>query len=153
MSVGAEPPPERMLRQGDRLLRKLIPDTWNTHTLEVFPEAFQDKHEDLSLFVARMSKPRDILALFEKFGSVREQFFGNRKRRSLEEMWERGFGIGVIGYDAIKALGLEFKKYDDGTEIEEDGHVEVKRGKECMLELSAQATALARTEVFPPSNG
>jgi hypothetical protein len=140
---------ERMLRQGDKLLRKLNPGTWNSTTSAVFPEAFEDQHENLSLFVARIKTPSDVLRHFEKFGSLRAHYFGNREHRTADEMWRIGFGVGVLSYEDITALGLTFKPYEDGFEIEEGGHVDVVSGQEFMLELSEKARALSKADVFP----
>jgi hypothetical protein len=148
MSGDAGPALRRMLEAGDSLLRKLNSESWNQTTLEVFPEAFEDQHKELSLYVQRLKHPRDVLAFFAKFGGLRDHYFGNREPRTPVEMWERGFGIAVISYDDIKALGVDFMVYDDGSEIEEDGHVEVISGKAWMLELSALARALRKDEVF-----
>lgn len=142
-------PQDRTLRQGDTLLRKLNPGTWNVTTSEVLPEAFEDQHENLSLFVARFKTARDVLRHFEKFGSLRAHYFGDREHRTADEMWQVGFGVGLIPYEDITALGLSFIKYEDGFEIEEDGHVDVISGQEFMLELSAKARALSKAEVFP----
>jgi hypothetical protein len=77
---------ERLLRHGDRLLRKLDPETWNRSTLEIFPEAFQDQHDNLSLYGWRIKNPRGVFALSERYGALREFWFGDRKRRPREEL-------------------------------------------------------------------
>jgi hypothetical protein len=143
--------PERMLRQGDRLLRKLNAGTWNPGTLDVFPNAFRDNYDDLSLFVERIKSPREVLKFFAGFPRFRRAIFGNIDPRTPEELWHEGIGIGVITFDAIRALGLEFKVYPDRSQIDEKGHVEVIGGKRLMLDLSTSAVALSFAEVFPTS--
>jgi hypothetical protein len=141
--------PERMLRQGDRLLRKLNAGTWNPKTLEVFPEAFSDKYPDLSFFVERIRTPREVLKFFAGIRQIRIAIFGNNAPRTPEDLWRMGIGIGVITFDAIAALGLEFKVYSDRLQIDEKDHVEVIEGKRLMLDLSMSAVALSFAEVFP----
>jgi hypothetical protein len=144
-----DPPSEQMLRQGDRLLRKLNPRTWNPNTGEVFPEAFEDQHDDLSLFVERMKTPRDVLGFFARFKGLRKAHFGDDQARTPEDLWRVGFGIGVVTYESIKQLRLEFKRYRGGLEIEKTGHVEILNGKNWSLELSVLAVALSEQEVLP----
>src|SRR5437868_5264271 len=143
-----KPSPDRMLRQGDRLLRKLNPRTWNPDTRAVSPEAFEDQHDDLSLFVARMMAPRDVLGFFARFKGLRKAHFGDDKARTPEDLWRVGFGVGVVTYESIKQLGLEFKKYQGGHEIEKTGHAEIINGKNWSLEISTVAVALSEDEVF-----
>jgi len=139
-----------MLRPGDKLFRKLNPDDWNPGSFEIKPEAFQDNHDDLSLYVARFVTPRQLLGKFAKMKGLREFLFHDRNSpRTPEELWEKGLGIGVISYDAIIALGLCFVKDSKGLEIDKEGHVDVEQGSEWMLELSGLARALAVNEVFP----
>jgi hypothetical protein len=144
-----DPLAEQMLRQGDRLLHKLNPRTWNPKSGEVFPEAFEDQHADLSLFVERMKRPRDVLGFFARFKGLRKAHFGDEKARTPEDLWRVGFGVGVVTYESIKQLNLQFKRYRGGLEIEKTGHVEILNGKNWSLELSVVAIALPENEVFP----
>ncbi len=81
---------------------------------------------------------------------LREFLFGDRDSpRTPEELWDKGLGIGVIGYDAVVQLGLHFVKDSNGLEVDKHGHVDLVQGSEWMLELSAHARALSRNEVFP----
>jgi hypothetical protein len=113
---------KRMLRQGDRLLRKLNAGTWDRKTLEVYPEAFQDQYANLSLFV---------------------------DSRTPEDLWNKGIGIGVVTFEAVTTLGLRFKVGDDGFPMNQKGRVNVIDGKKMMLELSRLAVALSYSEIFP----
>jgi hypothetical protein len=140
---------ERMLRDRDTLLRKLDPDTWNPKTFEVFPEAFSDNSNDLSLYVARLKNPRALLAHFEKFGNLRQYHFGDRAHRTPQDLWNKGFGVAMVTFEAVKALGLNFRVYPDGFGIDREGHIEIIDGKEMDLELSRLATALRYSDVFP----
>ena len=143
---------ERVLRPGDRLLRKLNAGTWNPKSFEVFPEAFHDQHDDLSFFVERFLAPREVLAYFAGFRGLRRHYFGNLEHRGPEELWEKGIGIGVIAFEAMFPLGLEFKTYKDGRQVNKNGHVEAVGGKRMMLELSRLARPLSYLEIFPVSH-
>jgi hypothetical protein len=141
---------ERMLRHGDRLLRKLDPGVWNPQSFEVFPEAFSDASNRPSCFVERRKSAREVLIIFEGFPGLREHHFGDRRRRTPEELWDRGFGIGVITFDAIKSLGLDFVVYADGNNVDKKGHAEIANESTMDLELSRLTVAMRYEEVFPP---
>jgi hypothetical protein len=140
---------KRMLRQGDRLLRKLNAGTWDRKTLEVYPEAFQDQYANLSLFVERIMAPRDVLKFFARIAGFRAGLFGNTDSRTPEDLWNKGIGIGVVTFEAVTTLGLRFKVGDDGFPMNQKGRVNVIDGKKMMLELSRLAVALSYSEIFP----
>jgi hypothetical protein len=137
-----------MLRPDDELYRKLNPDSWNLDNLIVGPEAFEDRHEDLSLYVARFVSPKQVLEKFAGYPGLRREFFASRAEVSAEDMCRRGFGIAVITCLDVTALGLTFKTYKGGCTIDRHGHCEVIRGKQLSLEISRKVVALTREQIF-----
>jgi hypothetical protein len=144
----ADPPHRQTLKDGDVLLRLLKPNQWNLDSLAVAPEAFLDQHEDLSFFVARLKPARDVLKYFGSMGGIKRAYFGNTTRRSAEEMWAKGFGVAAIRHEDVVALGLRFRRYADGFEVQKHGHVEVVHGKVERVELSYRAKPLTEREIF-----
>jgi len=140
-----------MLRPDDTLLRLLKPKQWDRDCLVISPEAFQDEHQNLSFYVARLKSARGVLRQFAGYSGLRRAYFGNDAKRSDRQMWDRGFGIGAIQCQEIVALGLQFVTRNDGFQIGKDGHVEVAGGQKAFVDLAMIARALTEAEVFPVS--
>ena len=96
----------------------------------------------------RIKTPRSVLGFFARFKGLRRAHFGDDKARTPEDLWRAGFGVGVVTYESIMQLKLEFKRYQGGHEIEKTGHVEILNGKNWSLEISVVAVALSEKEVF-----
>jgi len=137
------------LRPDDTLLRLLKPKQWDRDSFVISPEAFQDEHQNLSFYVARLKSARRVLKQFAGYSGLRRAYFGNSAKRSAREMWNRGFGIGTIQCQEIMALNLQFVTGTDGFQIGKDGHVDVAGGQKAFVDLASIARALMESDIFP----
>src|SRR5262245_57206611 len=104
---------KRILEPDDLLYRKVQPGQWDTEGLH--PAAFQDRHKDLSLFVARVRRPAEVLAMFARFPAVMRACATGRRAPTPAEMYEAGYRIAVIPYRVLVAYGFQ-------VEVDADGH-------------------------------
>jgi hypothetical protein len=138
-----------MLRPGDILYRQLRAGTWDIETYRVAETAYQDRHTDSSLFVARIVTPREVFRFFCDIPGYRKAVFGRKTLRVTPEMmWGKGIGVGSVEYDRIIEIGLNFRIYNDMMPIDHKGHCEVVDGNEYALELSAITKALSAEEIL-----
>src|SRR5438445_6125307 len=90
---------KRLLEPDDLLNRRVQPGQCDTDGLH--PTAFQHKYQDLSLFVARITQPAEVLARFARFPAVMRACGTRDRAPTPDEMYEAGYRIAVIPYEVI----------------------------------------------------
>jgi hypothetical protein len=143
MNSGAEP---RRLRSDDLLYRKVQPGQWDDEGPH--PAAFQDKHQDLSLFVARLKSPAQVLSSFAHYPAVMRACGTRRRRPTPAEMYAAGYRIAAIPFHTIAEHGFQVEEDPEGHQYRAGGHVNVLHGKNLAITWARRARLLSREETL-----
>lgn len=135
-------------RETDVLYRKVDPDHWDHDTGNLLPTAFQDPYANLSFFVARFKTPRDVLYFFRS-KTATKQAAGISSSVPPDRMYRVGFTISAVLASDFQRLGLEYIA-QDGHEISQSGHVNVRDGQHHAIQIRGVARCLTEQEIFPP---
>jgi hypothetical protein len=139
-------PASRRLLPDDLLYRKVQPGQWDGE--ELHPTAFQDKHQDLSLFVARLESPAEVLSLFASYPAVMRACGTRSRPPTPAEMYEAGYRIAAISFGTITGCGFRVEEDSEGHQYRADGHVNVLGGKNLAITWARQARLLSREETL-----
>lgn len=137
---------KRLLQPDDLLYRKIQPGQWDVDG--VHPAAFQDRHADLSLFVARVCSPADLLAMFGRIPAVRRACGTGKRIPTPAEMHSAGYRIAVIPLAVIVGHGFQVEVDREENQYREDGHVNVRDGKRLAITWSRNARLLGEEETL-----
>jgi hypothetical protein len=140
----ADPLAKRLLHPDDLLHRKVQPGQWDADGPH--PAAFQDKHQDLSLFLARVRSPAQVLSLFARYPAVKRTCGTGNREPTPAEMYDAGYRIAVIPYSVIAAHGFQVETDHEGHQYRTDGHVNVIAGKSLAITWTQSAMLLDREE-------
>jgi hypothetical protein len=136
-------------RKTDILCRKVTSEQWSKATGELLPTAFQDRHNNLSLYVLRCIPSFSyVLEIFAEFKPV-QKACGTEGPPTARQMYDSGYRIAIVPASIVEELGLSYKILPGEHEIEIDGHVDVIEGQQYALNLLFDATMLTEAETFP----
>jgi hypothetical protein len=142
----AGPRSARIAQPNDLLYRKVQPGQWDEEG--VLPAAFEDRHEDLSLFVARVKSPADVLRHFARFPAVRRECRTGRHPPTPAQMYEAGYRIASIRLSVFLADQFQVRLREDGSHFDAEGHLEIIQGQRRAATWASRAHLLSREETL-----
>jgi hypothetical protein len=138
----------RILRPEDLLYRRVMPEHWDEEGL--LPAAFEDRHEDLSFFAARVKSAAEVLEYFAGFAPVKRRCGTGKRKPTPAEMYDAGYRIAEISFASILANTFAARADENGNQLDRNGHVDVIRGQELAATWASEARILSRDETLGP---